>query len=128
MEIGPRSGGNFIPQVIQYATGVNMVEYVIRSAMGEDCSDLKMIEPDGYWSYYAVHSQQSGILKEVKINEEAKENNLIEMHMNYKVGDDIPAFVGSSTSLGILLMRFDSMEQMLDMMDHSEKWINIVVE
>src|SRR5699024_2708216 len=32
MEIGPRNGGNYIPQVTKYATGVNMLEYTIKAA------------------------------------------------------------------------------------------------
>lgn len=34
MEVGPRSGGNLIPQAIKYATGVDLVEYVIKAATG----------------------------------------------------------------------------------------------
>jgi biotin carboxylase len=128
MEIGPRNGGNFIPQVIKYATGVDMIEYTIKAAMGEDCNDIKISEPKGYWSYYAVHSLKSGILKEIKIKEEVKKNNIVESHMNYKIGDKVPAFVGANGSLGVLIMKFNSMEEMLDMMDNSEKWIKIVVE
>jgi biotin carboxylase len=128
MEIGPRNGGNFIPQVIKYATGVDMIEYTIKAAMGEDCNDIKISEPKGYWSYYAVHSLKSGILKEIKIKEEVKKNNIVESHMNYKIGDKVPAFVGANGSLGVLIMKFNSMEEMLDMMDNSEKWIKVIVE
>jgi len=128
MEIGPRNGGNFIPQVIKYATGVDMIEYTIKAAMGEDCNDIKISEPKGYWSYYAVHSLKSGILKEIKIKEEVKKNNIVESHMNYKIGDKVPAFVGANGSLGVLIMKFNSMEEMLDMMDNSEKWIEVIVE
>ncbi len=128
MEIGPRNGGNFIPQVIKYATGVDMIDYTIKAAMGEDCSDIKMVEPKGYWSYYAIHSSRSGVLKEIKIDESVKKNNVVESHLNYKLGDKVPAFMGANGSIGILIMKFDSMEQMLDMMDHSEKWIKVIVE
>jgi len=128
MEIGARNGGNYIPQVIKYATGVDLVDYTIRAAMGEDCSDLKLIEPEGYWSYYAVHSINSGILKEIVIAEDVKGNNIVESFMNYKPGDNVYAFTGANTCIGILIMRFDSMDQMLDMMDNSEKWIQVIVE
>lgn len=128
MEIGPRNGGNFIPQVIKYATGVDMIEYTIKAAMGEDCNDIKISEPKGYWSYYAVHSLKSGILKEIKIKEEVKKNNIVESHMNYKIGDKVPAFVGANGSLGVLIMKFNSMDEMLDMMDNSEEWIKVIVE
>ena len=63
MEIGPRNGGNMIPQVIEYTTGVNLVQYTIKAAMGEDCSDIKMKDTNGYWAYYALHSEKEGILK-----------------------------------------------------------------
>lgn len=128
MEIGPRNGGNFIPQVIKYATGVDMIEYTIKAAMGKDCNDIEMVEPSGYWSYYAVHSSKAGFLKEIKIDEYVKENNIIESHLNYQVGDSVPAFTGANGSIGILIMKFDSMTQMLDMMDNSEDWIKVIVD
>lgn len=128
MEIGPRNGGNFIPQVTRYATGVDMIDYTIRAAIGKDCSDIKMVEPKGYWSYYAIHSSRAGVLKEIQIDENVKVNHIVESHLNYKMGDRVPAFTGANGSIGVLIMKFDSMEQMLDMMDHSDKWINVIVE
>ncbi len=128
MEIGPRNGGNYIPQVIRYATGVDMIDYTIRAAMGEDCDGIMMAEPEGYWSYYAIHSIKPGILKEIRIKEEVKNKNIVESHLNYKIGEQVPAFTGASGSIGILIMKFDTMEQMLDMMDNSKKWIKVVVE
>jgi biotin carboxylase len=128
MEVGPRNGGNFIPQVIRYATHVDMIDYTIKAAMGEDCSDIKMVEPEGYWSYYVIHSFRAGILKEIRIDENVKASHIVESHLNYKMGDRVPAFTGANASIGILIMRFYSMEQMLDMMNNSDKWINVIVE
>lgn len=128
MEIGPRNGGNYIPQVTKYATGVDMLHYTIKAAMGEDCSDIKMTDPVGYWSYYAVHSTKEGTLKEIKIDKKVEEKNIVESHINYRPGDYIPAFQGANASLGILIMKFDSMHEMLDMMDNSEKWIGVIVK
>lgn len=128
MEIGPRNGGNYIPQVTKYATGVDMLQYTIKAAMGENCSDLEMIEPEGFWSYYAVHSYESGFLKDIKIKEKVQKNNVVESHLNYKIGDEIPAFNGANKSIGILIMKFDSMEEMINMMDNSDEWIEVIVD
>ncbi len=128
MEIGPRNGGNFIPQVIKYASGIDLTEYTIKAAMGEDCSNLKMSGTQGCWSYYAIHSFKEGILKEIRIEDPVKRNHVVESYFNYNVGDQVPAFTGANCSLGILIMKFDNMKQMLDMMDHSEKWITVIVE
>ena len=56
MEVGPRNGGNMIAQVIEKATGIPFVEYMLKAAMGEDCSELKMVEPEGFWSCYILHT------------------------------------------------------------------------
>lgn len=128
MEVGPRNGGNFIPQVIKYATGIDMIECTIKAAMGGNCNDIMMKEQNGYWSYYAIHSSKAGILKEIKINESAKKNNIVESHLNYKIGDAIPAFTGANGCIGILIMKFSSMSEMLDMMDNYDKWIKVIVD
>ena len=128
MEIAPRDGGNYIPQVIQYATGINLVEISVKAAMGESIGrhDLGH-DPSGYYSYYAVHSLNDGRLKEIKISGEAS-RHIVENHILAKPGDCVKAFTGANTTLGCLIMGFDSLEQMLDMMDNSEKWIEVIVE
>lgn len=128
MEVGPRNGGNLIPQVTKYLTGVDMVEYTIKAALGEDCSDLKMTTPKGFWSCYMVHSQTSGILKEVVIDEEFKKNNLVEFDMQYKPGDEIIAFTGSNGTLGTMIVKYSSQEEMLEKMDNMSKWVKVIVE
>lgn len=125
MEIAPRCGGNYIPQIIKYATGVDLVECSVKAAMGEKIDYCAFGKPKGYYAYYAVHSLTDGILKDVKIK---KPENVIENHLLVKPGDNVKAFTGANSTLGCLLMKFDDMEQMLDMMDNSEKWIEVVLK
>lgn len=128
MEIAPRDGGNYIPQIIQYETGVDLVECSVKAAMGETLGEIHQVSPTGYYSYYAVHSLKDGILEKVKIREDVLDNHILENHIIIHPGDYINAFTGANTTLGCLLMKFDSMEQMLDMMDHSQDWIEVQVK
>lgn len=128
MEIAPRDGGNYIPQIIRYSTGVDLVECSVKAAMGERIDIEHNLAAEGFYAYYAVHSLKNGVLKSIDILPEVEKNNIVENHILRKPGDEIHTFVGANSTLGILLMRFDSMEQMLDMMDNSDKWINVVVE
>lgn len=127
MELGPRNGGNLIAQVTKYATGVDMTEYTVKAAMGEDCSDLKMAEPKGYWSNYMIHSQKSGILKEIIIDEAFKEKNIVEFDMHCKKGGYAEAFTGSNGTLGTMILKFSSESEMLEKMDNMEKWVKVIV-
>lgn len=128
MEIGPRNGGNLIPQVTQYATGVDMVSYTIKAALGEDCSGLHMQNPSGYWANYMVHSSKAGILKEVRMDETFQRDNLVEFEMLFQKGDRVEAFTGSNGTLGTMILKFASQEEMLEKMDNMEKWVTVVVE
>ena len=128
MEIGPRNGGNMIPQIIQLGTGVDLVEYTIKASMGEDCSDLTMKEFKGYYAYYAVHSLKEGILKGINFEKDFENNNIVEINLNYAIGDKIPAYTGSNGTLGILLLKFNSEDEMLNKIENINKYIKVELE
>lgn len=124
MEIAPRDGGNYIPQVIKYATGIDLVECSVKAAMGMDISDIKSTPQNGFWAYYAVHSLKDGILDNIEFSENVKKH-IVENHIIAKKGDTIHTFIGANSTLGILIMKFESMAEMLNMIDNSDKWIKI---
>lgn len=125
MEVAPRDGGNYIPQTIQYATGVDLVECSVKAVMGEEIELPSNNYPRGYWAYYAVHSLKEGILKKVVINSEVEQNHVVENHLIVKPGDEVYPFIGANSTLGILIMKFDSLEQMLYMIENADMWIQI---
>lgn len=127
MEIAPRSGGNYIPQIIKYATGVDLVEYSIKAAMGEKIT-CNYAEPKECYAYYAVNSSKDGILDNVVINNQVIKNNILDNYIGVKKGEKISKFVSSNKTLGCLIMKFASKEQMEEMIENSEKWIKIVME
>lgn len=125
MEVAPRDGGNYIPQAIWYATRVDLVECSVKAAMGDKIEVPSQIQPEGYWAYYAVHSLKDGILKRVVIDPMVEKNNVVENHLIVKSGDEIHSFIGANSTLGVLVMKFNSLEQMLDMIEHGDEWIRI---
>ena len=124
MEVAPRDGGNYIPDVIRHATGVDLVECSVKAAMGEEIVLPEPHDPHGFWAYYAVHSLKDGILDQVVVREDVQPQ-IVEDHLIRHPGDRIEAFRGAGSTLGCFVMRFDSLEQMLHMMDHSEEWIEV---
>lgn len=127
MEVGPRNGGNMIAQVIEKATGIPFVEYMLKAAMGEDCSDLKMVEPEGFWSCYILHTLKEGNFKRIQYTDEIKKN-IVEEHIHIKEGEKLIPFTGSNGTVGVLILRYDSMEEMLHKMDNMYDYITVEVE
>ena len=124
MEIGPRNGGNFVPQITRYATGIDFVKMTVDAAIG-GVVDCPKFNPDSrFYSYYAIHSKSGGRLDSIQIDESLKQN-ILEKHVFCKPGDIIKAFHGSNATLGILLLKFDSEEKMSYVYKNIEKYIRI---
>lgn len=127
LELGARNGGSLIPQITQYATGVDMVEYTILAALGEDCSGIKMVEPKGYWCNYMVHSKKTGKLNQVVVADELKDN-YVEYQTDFHKGDDVFAFENAGHALGTMVFKFNSEEEMFDKIARLTDLVTVEVE
>ena len=127
LELGPRNGGCLIPEIIRYATGVDLIKYTVDSALGLDCSAIEMRPCKGFWSSYMVHSLEDGVYKDLWISERAQ-SKIVEKDIFAKPGDPVKKYFGSNDTVGTMIMRFDSHEEMLDMIDNMERDIRVIVD
>ena len=127
IEMGPRNGGNMIPDLLKVITGVDLVAATVEAAMGNFDIDLSYSANEAYFSSFNIHTGKNGILKDI-IFDEKIEKKIIKKVMYKKQGDTVQYFDGANKALGIVFFKFDSMEEMLNTMDNSDKWIKIVVE
>ena len=127
MEAAPRNGGNVIPEVIRYSCGLDLIECCVRGAMGEEIAFESCIEPKGFYSYYVVHSIRDGVLDHVEIDPEVRKKNVIKEHIIVRTGENVYAFTGANKGIETPLMKFETMEQMQHMMEHSEEWVNVML-
>jgi biotin carboxylase len=120
LEIGPRNGGNMIPELTEFCTGVDMKVYSIRASLGEDCSDLRMGTETSYFSHYVIHSSRAGKIASMRKSDKLKEAILYE-HYNVGVGDNVEVFQSSANRLGVLLLKYTDESTMLDLIYHMDE-------
>ena len=128
LELGARSGGSLIPQITALATGVDMVPYVIKAALGEDCSDLMMAPVKGYWSNYMAHANETGKYVSIEYDEDFKQNNFVDFVSGIKVGDPVHKYRDAQDCVGELLLKYDSAEQMNHIIEHMDDYVQIKVK
>lgn len=126
-EMAARNGGSLIPQITKYATDVDTIKYTVMAAMGEDCSDLQLVEPKGFWCNYMVHSQKSGILDNVNVSQEL-EQNFIEYKSECQKGESIRAFENAGDALGTMVFRFKSQQEMFCKIQQFQNLIKVVLQ
>ncbi|MBX2926543.1 MAG: ATP-grasp domain-containing protein [Saprospiraceae bacterium] len=127
LEIGPRNGGNMIPELTAFSTGVDMKEYSIKTALGEDCTDLRLGEERRFFSHYVVHASKSGAVKSFTKSEILNKHLLYE-HYNFKPGDRISSFSSSANRLGVLLLQYTNEEEMIELIYNMNKYLTIEIK
>lgn len=133
LELGARSGGSLIPQVVKYATGIDMVKWVIQAAMGEEI-DLSALQGKtempvrGCWSNYMVHSNVTGRFKSISFDRDFQKKHLVDWVTELKAGDSVHRFRGAQDCIGEFILKYDNITQMFDVLGKIEQYMHVEVE
>ena len=126
MEIGPRNGGNCIPEVIEEYSGVNMVGLAVEAAMGNSVAVVPHYN-DTFHAYYALHSDREGRYRGYEVAP-TFEGEITKQYIFLEEGVEIGKFTGSNQTIGILLLRFATRKQMESFFAEPNRYIKVVVE
>jgi biotin carboxylase len=126
LEFGPRNGGNWMPEAIRESTGVDLIAYSVEAALGNDCSDLAQTPATTPISTYMLHTESDGQFEKVTISNELKAT-VLQQEMLIQPGDEVGRFCGSHKTLGALLLKFESVDVMIEQMDRMRDFVRIEV-
>lgn len=128
IEMGPRNGGNMIPNLLHIATGADMIAATIELALGNKfVFNLTKNSDDIFLSTYILHTDKNGILKEIKLEPEVKKHIIKEVFYVNR-GEPVACFDGANKAIGIIFLKFNTIEKMLSMMDNMNEWVHVIVE
>lgn len=127
LEIGPRCGGNLIPDTIEAATGFEMARCAVRQAVGDDVSGCGQMRYNNCCSSYILHAQESGILRNITYNEAVK-CRLVKEVLYERPGNEVKKFVNGGCGIGGLVLKFDGVDEMCQMIDNMNDFITVKVD
>lgn len=127
IEMNPRNGGNKIPEILKNSTEVDLIKANIEASLGAEDLDFSYNRKEKYMSTYVLHSNDNGILKDIKYSENIKDN-ILEINMEKQVGDIIEKFNSADKLLGIAFLEFETLEEMKYKLKHINELIKIDVE
>lgn len=126
LEIGARNGGNMLPELIHYCTGIDMKDFCIKLALNLVTPKINGWEEKKYFSHYVVHSKVTGELQSIT-KAEKLEKIILYQNFTAKPGDIVRKFANSSDRLGIFLIEYSNKQEMLDVIYNMEDYLKIVV-
>lgn len=110
IDIGPRNGGNMIPELLGYIFDVDIVELTIRAAMGESVQ-LESCEGTPYYATHNLHAAKSGVFQDITFSQTLSEY-IIRKSIYKKPGDPVEYFDNAAKALGILFLKFPDEQTM----------------
>lgn len=126
IDIGPRSGGNMIPDLLGIIFNCDLVEMSIRSAMGESINIGESNE-GLYFATINIHSEKDGIFDHIEYSSELMKY-IIRTNIYKKKGDYIHSFNNASDALGIVFLKYSELEIMIDMEEKMDQHIKVFVQ
>lgn len=123
IDIGPRSGGNMIPDLLGMIFNTDVVEMSVKSAMGEPVC----VAPSAGVPYFAthnLHADRDGVFRAVRFSEKAA-RRIVRLNVYKQPGDPVSRFSNAAFALGIVFFRFESEAEMYDVLTHSSEHIFI---
>jgi biotin carboxylase len=112
IEIGPRAGGNCLPQVIRNYTGVDLTDIAIRLALGEDVPpQLYRSAERGFHASWIVHSPADGLLASYSVDPSIRDR-IRDLEFLVAPGSQVRKFVSSAETLGYAVLTFPTALEM----------------
>ena len=116
LEIGPRNGGNWIPDIIKIATGYDMAANTVRQAVGDTLIANNQTRPIKPTSSYLIHSQYDGIFEEVCFSDHIRPF-IVRTMMFVEKGSQVKRFTNAGNAIGVMLLTFDTIKELNETME-----------
>lgn len=126
IELGPRNGGNMIPELLELATGVDLVSATVEAALGKPDYRLTANDCDRYLAVYVLHAADDGVLDQIVVRP-SHERHVLRTVLYKNPGEHVEYFDGASKAIGVLFLEFESSRQMLDTLMKSNEYLSVSI-
>lgn len=126
MEVSPRGGGNRLAEMLRYATGVDLITAAVRACVGDEIGCIEQKPYNGHWAEVVLHADSSGVFEDLDISKNLSAE-IIEKDLWVKKGEYVEGFEGANNAIGMLVLKFDSHEILLETLKTLKDWLRVKI-
>lgn len=127
MELGARAGGNFILLQLSDVSGIDLVQANVLCALGITPEKIEFSGNGAAAAICVVHSAEAGIFRRLRIAPEISPS-VYRKVMYKREGDPVEVFNGANQALGILFLRFETVEQLQNFVCGKDELVQVEVD
>ena len=110
LDIGPRNGGNMIPQVIHHALGYDITSMTLQAAVGDNIT-IKEEPHELYAASIIVHTDREGVYHGITIDKHLQQHFCDSIYLKKK-GESVSRFRSGKDTIACLVFSFSNKEEM----------------
>ena len=126
MEVSPRGGGNRLAEMVRYSTGVDMITACVQAAVGDEVRNIEQKPLNGHWAEIILHADKEGDFQCLQIDPSLPAE-VVEEDLWVKKGDHVHGFEAANDAIGTLVLRFESQEDLEQVIENQSKWLKVIV-
>lgn len=126
IEVGPRNGGNYVPIIQEQLTGFDFISRIIYDALGEELLIQETRQTKKVGAHYILHAEKSGVFQGLKISEHIKKH-IFYCNVFKRKDEVVSEYIGSNTTIGVVLLEFENIEERDLLMADIDKLIKVEV-
>lgn len=126
MEIGPRSGGNYVPQLMECGTGFDEVGAIIDAAVGKK-PKLNTRKEINYCFQYILGTKRSGVLHGISFSEAIK-GKIKKQYLHREEGDKVYSYKNSSNVIGVFIIQCNNANDLEETFKGIENQIKLKIK
>lgn len=126
IELGGRLGGNLLPELMKFSTGVDTVEASIKMSLGEKPRIIPKPQK-GSFGYKILGSNKEGFLKNINIDGIKRRFtvNIVDIRCNKNIGDKIEVFNQGSHQIGYFKVKGESIKEIENTFNKIDRLLKI---
>ncbi len=126
IDVGPRNGGNMIPDLLGMIFNVDVVEMAIKSAMGE-IVEIESHRGIPFYATHNLHTAKNGKFEGVIYSEQIRPF-IVRECLYKKPGEAVEYFDNAAKAIGIVFLKFDSHKKMQEILNAVNEHIKVAVQ
>lgn len=127
MEVTPRAGGNRLAEMLSIATDADVIDLEVRQMLGMPLPEVHQPSYKGYFANLVLHANCTGHFDHLEYETSFKETHVLEEDLWVKKNEMVEAWSGGNRSIGVLFLKFQTREEMMDILNHIDNYVNVIV-
>ncbi len=126
MEVSPRGGGNRLAEILEFATGADLIKNAVRASVGDEIVPIQDPVYDGYWAEIILHADQSGKFDGLDMDDKLTPY-VYQVDLWVEQGEEVHPFTAANFAIGTLVLRFEDKDKMNQTVDNIYEHIRVKV-